>query len=361
MQQGTRPTRTPANVPSATILVVEDDAANRALLKHVLESEGYRVHLATDGEAGLRAVPTTRPDLVLLDVGLPGLDGFELTRRLRLDSRLATLPILLLTGRTDISDVVTGLNAGADDFITKPFARSELVARIRSALRLRRALMGMEAAHAVVAALANAVEAKDAQTERHCERLAIVAARLATGLGMSTAELDALTYGALLHDVGKIGVPDHVLGKPGPLTETEWELVRRHPEIGERICAPLQSFSALGPITRLHHERWDGAGYPDRLRGEAIPVGARIVGLVDAFDAMTHDRPYRVARTVEQAVDEIRRGAGQQFDPELARLFITDLDRDAFGSSEASAEAAAFVAHQVRPTERPDLVGVAGR
>ena len=361
MHKGTLPTLAPTGAPSTTILVVEDDAANRALLKHVLESEGYRVHLAADGKAGLRAVPTVRPDLVLLDVGLPGLDGFELTRRLRLDSRLATLPILLLTGRTDTSDVVTGLNAGADDFITKPFARSELVARIRSALRLRRALMGMEAAHAVVAALANAVEAKDAQTERHCERLAIVGARLATGLGMSTAELDALTYGALLHDVGKIGVPDHVLGKAGPLSEAEWELVRRHPEIGERICAPLESFSALGPIIRHHHERWDGAGYPDRLRGEAIPLGARIVGLVDAFDAMTHDRPYRSARTVEQAIDEIRRESGRQFDPELAERFVADLDRELIGSSEASAEAAAFVAHQVRPVDRPVLASATGR
>ena len=315
----------PGVQPTAVILVVEDDEANRVLLSRLLESEGYRVHAEDDGEAGLRGVATHHPDLVLLDVGLPGLDGFELTRRLRLEPRHATLPILLLTGRTALSDVVTGLNAGADDFITKPFAHAELIARIGSALRLRRALVGMEAAHAVVTALANAVEAKDAPTERHCERLAVMAARLGQRLDLPPSELDAITYGALLHDVGKIGVPDQVLTKIGPLSDDEWGLIRRHPEIGERICAPLASFGAFGPIIRHHHERWDGTGYPDGLRGEATPLGARIVGIVDAFDAMTHDRPYRRALTAEQAIDELRHGAGSQFDRDLARMFVDEI------------------------------------
>lgn len=325
MNNGTTPARDAAFASAATILVVEDDASNRALLQRVLESERYRVHLASDGHAGLRAVATLRPDLALLDVGLPGLDGFELTRRIRGDLRLSTLPVLLLTGRSSVDDVVTGLEAGADDFITKPFARPELVARIRSALRLRRALVGMEAAHAVVTALANAVEAKDAPTERHCQRLALLAARIGTRIGLPGPELDAVTYGALLHDVGKIGVPDHVLGKPGALTEAEWALVRRHPEIGERICAPLDSFAVFGPIIRHHHERWDGRGYPDGLRGEAIELGARIVGLVDAFDAMTHDRPYRPALDLERAMAELAREAGRQFDPDLVRLFAEEV------------------------------------
>ena len=347
---------------SATrILVIEDDPANRALLIHLLESEGYRVHATGDGDAGLRAVATTRPDLVLLDVGLPGLDGFELTRRIRLDLRLATLPVLLLTGRTGVDDIVTGLNAGADDFITKPFARPELIARIRSALRLRRALGGMEAAHAVVAALANAVEAKDAPTERHCERLAILGARLGARLGLSAEVLDAVTYGALLHDVGKIGVPDHVLTKPGPLTEPEWALVRRHPEIGERICAPLASFAAFGPIIRHHHERWDGTGYPDRLRGEATSLGARIVGIVDAFDAMTHDRPYRPALTPEQALAELRREAGRQFDPELARLFAAEVAGAGSPLGEVPSVALALVAHHIRPAGETAAVEVGQR
>lgn len=202
MNNGPQPARPVVPLSSTTVLVVDDDEANRALLTRLLETEGYRVHTAADGQAGLRAVTVHRPDLVLLDVGLPGLDGYELTRRLRLDPRHATLPILLLTRRTALSDVVTGLNAGADDFITKPFAQPELIARIRSALRLRRALVGMEAAPAAVIALANAVEAKDAPIERHCERLALLAARLGHRLRLSSADLDAVAYGALLHDVG---------------------------------------------------------------------------------------------------------------------------------------------------------------
>lgn len=352
-----RAARLAAPLTSPTVLVVEDDEANRALLTRLLESEGYRVRVAGDGEAGLQAVGTIRPDLVLLDVGLPRLDGYALTRRLRLDPHHATLPILLLTGRTALSDVVTGLNAGADDFITKPFAQPELIARIQSALRLRRALVGMEATHAVVAALANAVEAKDAQTERHCERLALLAARLGGRLGLSSAELDAVTYGALLHDVGKIGVPDRVLTKAGPLTEDEWELVRRHPEIGERICAPLESFAAVGTMIRHHHERWDGTGYPDGLRGEATPLGARIVGIVDAFDAMIHDRPYRRALTTEQALEELRRGAGRQFDRQLIRIFVDEIAGAGGPLTDLPGDPFALVAHHLRPTEPAQPVG----
>ncbi|HEX9549956.1 MAG TPA: HD domain-containing phosphohydrolase [Candidatus Limnocylindrales bacterium] len=344
---------------AGTVLVVEDDAANRALLTQLLRSEGFRVDAHENGESGLAAVESVNPDLVLLDVGLPDLDGLEVTRRLRLDPRYVTLPVLLLTGRTLPSDVVDGLNAGADDFITKPFSQPELLARIRSALRLRRALVGMEAAHAVVTALANAVEAKDTQTEHHCERLALLAGRLGRRLDLPPAELDAVTYGALLHDVGKIGVPDTILTKPGPLDQDEWELVRRHPEIGERICAPLRSFGAFGPIIRHHHERWDGAGYPGQIRGETIPIGARIVGLVDAFDAITHDRPYRPARTVEQALDELARGAGAQFDPELTRVFVDEIARMSGQLPDPPLDTFALFARRLRP-DGPGLLAVRG-
>jgi putative two-component system response regulator len=192
----------------------------------------------------------------------------------------------------------------------------------------------MEAAHAVVVALANAVEAKDSTTEQHCQRLALQAARLGMQIGLGPAELDAVTYGALLHDVGKIGVREAVLTKAGPLDDAEWQEMRRHPAIGERICTPLAAFAVFGPIIRHHHERWDGAGYPDRLVGEQSPIGARIVGLVDAFDAMTHDRPYRPAMSVADAMGELVRCAGKQFDPELVPLFVDSLQHGAF--SEAS-------------------------
>jgi putative two-component system response regulator len=323
------PPRSASTASSVTsvILVVEDDPDVRSLATHLLERDGYRVIAVADGDAGYRAVAEHLPDLVLLDVGLPKVDGYELTRMLRLDPRNATLPILLVTGRTAAEDVVAGLDAGADDFVRKPYDRDELSARIRSALRLRRALVGMEAAHSVVAALANAVEAKDAPTEHHCQRLAQLATRLAIRLDLPAAELDAIAYGALLHDVGKIGVPEAILTKAGPLDEDEWAVMRRHPEIGERICAPLASFAAFGPIIRHHHERWDGSGYPDGLSRESIPTGARVVALVDAFDAMTHDRVYRGARSVSDALGEVVRLAGRQFDPDLPPLLVEVVSR----------------------------------
>ena len=323
-----------APIPDApAVLVVEDDDAIRALLRSVLEREGYRAHLVSDGESALRVVGRLDPELVILDIGLPGIDGLEVTRRLRHDRRTRVLPVILLTARIGMDEVVRGLDAGADDFVSKPFRRPELLARIRSAIRMRRAIIGMETAQAVVAALANAVEAKDETTERHCERLAVVVARLGEKAGLDGDVLEALAYGALLHDVGKIGVPESILTKPGPLSEDEWTILRRHPEIGERICRPLILSREFVPIIRHHHERWDGAGYPDALRGEAIPIGARMVGLADAFDAMTHDRPYRAAMPLEAAIDEIRRGAGRQFDPGLSPLFLELVEStlDTFG------------------------------
>jgi len=318
------------------VLVVEDDLANRALLERILEREGYRTTSAADGEAALLAVGEHSPDLVLLDIGLPRMDGYEVTRRLRSHLRTLTVPIILLTGRSSLDDVVEGLDAGADDFLSKPFRQPELMARIRSALRLRQALLRMDAAHTAVAALANAVEAKDPTTERHCQRLANLAARLGAQTGLDGIELEAVAYGALLHDVGKIGIPEAILTKPSPLDDDEWQLMRRHPEIGERICQPLASAGLFSPIVRHHHERWDGRGYPDGLRGEEIPLGARIVGLVDAFDAMTHDRPYRRAMPITRAVNELWLEAGGQFDRALVPLFVLELERDRDGETVSS-------------------------
>ena len=307
---------------SHTVLVIEDDAANRQLLASMLTREGYSVRTAADGESGLIAALDPDLDLILLDIGLPKMDGLEVTRRLRVDRRARTVPIILLTGRSGVDEMVLGLDAGADDFVSKPFQRPELLARIRSAIRMREAILGMETAQAVVAALANAVEAKDESTERHCQRMAGLAARVGERVGMTDAELEGLAYGALLHDVGKIGVPEAILAKAGPLSPEEWTVLRRHPEIGERICLPLGLSRSFVTVVRHHHERWDGFGYPDRIAAETIPLGARVVGLVDAFDAMTHDRPYRGALALDVALDEIRRGAGRQFDPGLSTTFL---------------------------------------
>ncbi len=306
------------------VLVIDDSPAHRLLMTSLLEQEGYRAVAAQDGEAGVRAVEEHRPDLLLLDLLMPGIDGYEVCRRLRADDRLDQMPIILMTARTDVEDVVRGLDAGADDFLTKPFRTPELLARMRSSMRQRQTMKRMATAHTVAAVLANAVEAKDPATEHHCQRLANLAARVGRRVGLDEREIEAVAYGALLHDVGKIGVPEEILTKAGPLEEDERIVLRRHPEIGERICQPLINGGIL-PIIRHHHERWDGSGYPDGLKAIEIPLGARVVAVVDAFDAMTHDRPYRRARPVEAALEEMWRFAGSQFDPELVPLLDEEI------------------------------------
>ena len=311
------------------VLVAEDDLANRVLLARLLERAGYASLAVGDGREALRAAIEENPDIVLLDIGLPGLNGLDVCRRLRADPRTIALPIILVTGLASSRDVVAGLDAGADDFVRKPYDEAELMARVRSVLRLARATAEVVGAHGVIAALANAVEAKDVTTELHCQRLAGLAHELGMKAGLDPAELKGLVFGALLHDIGKIGVSDAILTKPGPLTAEEWRAMRQHPLIGERICEPLATAAQFAPIVRHHHERWDGSGYPDGLRWDAIPMGARIVGLVDAYDAIIHDRPYRPARDITSALDEIRREAGGQFDPELVQLFIPLIEYEA--------------------------------
>jgi putative two-component system response regulator len=317
--------------PAPLVLVIDDDEAQRHVLSRMLRHEGYAVHAVSDGEDGLRTISERRPDLVLLDLSLPRIDGYDVCRRLRADGRTATLPVIVLTGHTSIDDMVAALDAGADDFLAKPFQQAELLARMRSAFRLRRAMTRLERATEIVASLANAVEAKDERLVHHCRWLAHHAARVAAEVGLRNDELEAVAYGALLHDVGKIGVPEHLLRKEGPLSDEEWTVMRRHPEIGERICHPLTASRSFAPIIRHHHERFDGAGYPDGLSGERIPLGARIVTIADAYEAIVHGRPYQPAKPHAAATDELTRLAGRQFDPELVPIFLQELERDGRG------------------------------
>jgi len=313
------------------VLVIDDELTQRRLMTRVLQAEGYRVHAVADGEAGLRAVVERAPDLVLLDLHLPQIDGYEICRRLRADPVTATLPVIVITAHTELDDMISALDAGADDFLATPFRQAELLARMRSAFRLRGAITSLERATQIVAALANAVEAKDMGLGHHCRWLAHHAARVAANVGLRGDELEAVAYGALLHDVGKIGVPEHLLSKAGPLTDDEWSVMRRHPEIGEGICRPLTVSLTFAPIIRHHHERFDGSGYPDRLSGDVIPLGARIVSIADAYEAIAHGRPYQAAQPHAAAADELMSLRGKQFDPELVPIFLDELQRDTAG------------------------------
>jgi cyclic di-GMP phosphodiesterase len=311
---------------SPSIVVAEDDMATRALLRVVLERAGYEVRQVDNGADALAEITREPPDVALLDIGMPELDGLEVTRRLRSEPATALLPIILVTARGRLEDKVAGLDAGASDFITKPFEPAELLARVRSNQRLSTALTRLENTRDVLIALASAIDAKDPVTEHHCDRVAELALSVAGAAGLSEEAIEAIGYGAVLHDVGKIGIAEAVLKKPGELTDAERAEMQRHPVIGAEILSSLRLGGLIGPIVRGHHEWWDGSGYPDHLVGEAIPVGARIVSVVDAYDAMTHARPYRAALSVEQARAELVRSRGIQFDPDMVDLLLALLD-----------------------------------
>ncbi len=295
----------------ATILVVDDEALQRALLTDVLESEGYAVTAVESARAALEVLASTRPDLLLVDVMMPGMDGIELCRRLKGGEGTRLIPLVLVTALRASQDRVRGIEAGADDFLSKPVEVAELTARVRSLVRLKRYTDQLDHAEATLHTLARGVEAKDPALEGHCERLAHYAAALGEALGLDAEALEVLRRGALLHDIGKIGIPDALLFKPGPLTPEEWEVMREHPVIGERICQPLKSLRALLPIIRHHHERWDGSGYPDGLAGPAIPLTARVLQVADAFDALTTARPYRQSLAPAAALSVLREEASR--------------------------------------------------
>ena len=318
--QGTRRLLRPENTP--VVLVVDDSAANRDLIEACLAGVDCQVRSAEDGVSALKAIQASPPDLVLLDVQMPGLNGYEVCRRIKSNAASRLIPVVMITALDRTSDRILALDAGADDYMTKPVDRVELVARVRSALRLKSVYDSLDSAEHVIFALAAAVEAKDPFTEAHTQRVAESARRLGQSLGLSGSDLDALYRGGLIHDIGKIGVPDAILLKPGPLDSEELTQMHLHPIIGANIVAPLRSGSSLLPIIRHHHENWDGSGYPDRLAGQGIPRVARIVAVCDAFDALINDRPYRKRKSPDEALSTLRSGAHRQWDPEVVNAFI---------------------------------------
>lgn len=312
---------------SARILIADQDIMTRRVTASVLEQGGFDTVIEGSAEAIFPSLEANAVDLILLDMSLAE-GGIELMGQIHRDRRYADLPIILLASPSYQDRAMDGLSRGADDVVPKPVDPHVLLARTRAALRTRRALLGMEAAHQVIATLAAEMNARDVDIQQHTERISKYATELGRRLGLSAADNHAVAYSILLHDLGRIGISESILLKRGPLNQDEMDAVRRHTEIGERIAAPLHGGERLGPIIRHHHERWDGQGYPDGLSGEKIPLGARIIGIVDAFDAMTQYRPYRAAKSVGEAISELREERGRQFDPQLVNEFVRVLEWD---------------------------------
>jgi putative two-component system response regulator len=295
-----------------TILLADDNADVRTALEYMLRAQGYNVVAVGDGDAAVAALEEHQVDLVLLDVLMPGRSGFSVCRHIKSQAETRLIPVVLITGLANPESRVEGIESGADDFISKPLNRDELLARVRALLKLKRFTDELESAESVLFMLARSIEAKDPYTEGHCDRLSRYSSALAARLALPEDQQVALRRAGIVHDIGKVSVPEHILLKPGPLSTDEREIMESHPLVGERICAPLKSFRMVLPIIRHHHEHQDGSGYPDKLRGDQIPITARIMQIVDVFDALTTKRPYRAALTAEKAFailrEECKRG-----------------------------------------------------
>jgi putative two-component system response regulator len=311
----------PADRP--TILVVEDDAHIRDVLSGLLGTLGYRMLMAASAEQALDALNVVSPDLVLTDVHLGAMSGIELCARLKADPRYELMPVVILTAVGDLEARVAGLAAGADDFFTKPVAFVELRTRLGALLRVRLLLSQLERAEAVITTLALTIEARDPYTLGHCDRLSRYAVAVGGGLGLEPEMVRSLRLGGYLHDLGKIAVPDGILLKPGPLDPIEYERIRAHPGAGSDLVLGLRSMELVRPIMRHHHEKWDGSGYPDGLKGEAIPLGARIISVVDVFDALHTERPYKAALSRSEAVSTLIRETDLGYwDPRVVETFL---------------------------------------
>lgn len=324
----------------STILIVDDEYSGRETLQSVLEGEGYNLVMAENGPQAIAKAKAILPDVILLDVMMPGMTGFEVCERIRNDPQVAEIPIIILTALDDRDSLLTGLKSGADDFISKPFDRFELRARLIGITRLNRYQKLLEereklqkahsrlldAYEATLEGWSKALDLRDRETEGHSRRVTELAIQLAQAMGMSEEEIIHMRRGALLHDMGKIGIPDSILHKPAQLTEEEWTVMRKHPQFAFDMLSPIEYLYESLEIPFSHHERWDGTGYPQGLKGEEIPLSARIFAVADVWDALTSDRPYRSAWSEEEARVYIREQSGKHFDPQVVELFFTVID-----------------------------------
>jgi putative two-component system response regulator len=318
------------------ILVVDDEPAITKLLRIMLEANGHEVVVAADGQSALDRVAERRPDLLILDIDMPQLGGFEVCRRLKCAPETRLLPILVLTGTGAVDARMRAWELGADEFLTKPFHTVEVAARCRSLLRQKDLVDALDSAESVVFALARTIEAKSAYTHGHSSRVTRYVLALAQRLGLGETEVEVLRRGAVLHDIGKISTPDVILNKPGPLTPEEYAVVKRHPADGARIVEPLRSARDILPLIRWHHERMDGKGYPDGLRGGAIPLVVRVLTVADIYDALATDRPYRPAMPHGRCREVmVENAAGGGLDPDLVRVFFETITEPATAATES--------------------------
>lgn len=289
-------------------LVADDEEANHQLMERILQRLGYTVAHVYTGKEALDYALANKPDMILLDVLMsPELTGFDVCRRIKSNPLTRFIPTVLITGLNTVEMRIQGLDTGADDYFVKPFEPAELIARLKNLMIQKRALDEFDSAERVIASLAVAIEAKDPSTRGHSARVSQIAVRLGQAIKLPEANLRTLRLGCLLHDLGKIGVPETILRNTGKLNSEEWSIMRAHPEAGERMCAPLQSLEEILPIVRSHHERLDGSGYPDGLAGDEIHLLVRIASIADVYDALTTPRPYRTAMSINEALDELSR------------------------------------------------------
>ena len=320
----------------STILIVDDEASGRDTLEAILEPEGYILVMAENGYQAIEKAVQIKPDVILLDVMMPGMNGFEVCRRIRDEKQLAEIPILFLTALDDRQSLLNGLEAGADEFISKPFDRFELRARLLGITRLNRfrklseERLNLEIAHfelkaaydATIEGWSRAMDLRDRETEGHTQRVTELTLELAKLVDIPQSELVHIRRGALLHDMGKLGIPDSILLKPDKLSHDEWELMRQHPQLAYDMLYPIEYLHPALDIPYCHHEKWDGSGYPRGLKGEQIPLCARIFAVVDVWDALTSDRPYRAALGRAEVLEYIKEQSGKHFDPKIVGLFL---------------------------------------
>lgn len=309
------------------ILVVDDQPSIAGLMSQLLTIRGYSVVTASSAEQAEAEVRRQAPDLILSDVMMPGKSGYDLCRTMKENAATRLIPFVLITGLSDSSDKVRGIEAGADDFLNKPVLAEELIARVKSLLRLKEFTDELETADSVLCTLGLIVEGRDPYTEGHCERLSVHASDLGRHLGMDEDSILALKRGGYLHDLGKIAVPDDILKKGSDLTPAEWEIMKLHPITGENICKPLHSLNLVLPIIRHHHEHSDGSGYPDGLTGAEIPTLPRVLQVVDVYDALRTARSYKPALSHEAAAQTMREEAARGlWDAELVAEYFEMLE-----------------------------------